>query len=208
MSDHTNVGEHFKHNVANHEMEILLDDGLHRHLLFKKPDTTDQHFRIVTWPGYLTICGDMGTFTFYRNANMFHFFLGSGGGISPSYWEEKLQAGAGSEGARAIAQEWDSDAFKENIKDCWEEWLRAETLPDSDKTDEVKEYLRDHLLSCSDEFEAVAAVREFDCEEAPNMLDDLWEVSDSRHRYHYLWCCYAIVWGIQQYNAFKESQGE
>lgn len=208
MSDHTNVGEHFKRNVANHEMEILLDDGLHRHLLFKKPDTTDQHFRIVTWPGYLTICGDMGTFTFWRSVDMFRFFLGSGGGISPSYWQEKLQSGAGSEGARVIAEEWDADAFKQNVLERWKDWLYQETLPDTDTTEEVKEYLRDKVLNCCDEYEAIAAIREFDCDEAPSMMDDFFESSDTRYRYHYLWCCYAILWGIQQYNDYKASHDD
>ena len=206
MTDYIQVGERFDRNVAEHEMKVILDDGLHRHLLFKKPGTTDQHFRIVTWPGHLTFCGDMGTFTFYRNADMFDFFMGSGGGISPHYWQEKLQAGAGSEGSRAIAEEWDSDSFKQSVLECWKDWLQGDSLPDPEATEEVKEYLRDNMLNCCDELEAVTAVREYDCDEAPNLLDDFWETSDTRLRYHYLWCCYAIVWGIKQYRQREEQE--
>lgn len=206
MTDYIQVGKCFTNNVAEHQMDVILDEGLHRHLLFKKPGTTDQHFRIVTWPGYLTICGDMGTFTFYRNTDMFQFFLGSGGGISPSYWQEKLQAGAGSEGSRAIAEEWDTDSFKRSVLGCWKDWLQSDSLPEPEATEEVKEYLRDNLLNCCDEFEAVTAVREYDCDEAPNLLEDFWETSDTRLRYHYLWCCYAIVWGIKQYRQHEEQE--
>ena len=40
-------------------MSIERDDGLYRHLRFKSSGTNTYYFDLVTWPGYLTVTGDM-----------------------------------------------------------------------------------------------------------------------------------------------------
>lgn len=52
------VLERFKKSVIEHEMIVVRNDGLHRHLTFKSPRTYNHHFHITTWPGYLAISGD------------------------------------------------------------------------------------------------------------------------------------------------------
>ena len=52
--------ERFAKDTATHAMTILRDDGLYRHLRFKRPNTSSYYFDIITWPGYLAITGDMG----------------------------------------------------------------------------------------------------------------------------------------------------
>ena len=64
----------FLKDVAAHEMEILRDDGVYRHIRFKKPGTWCMHFDLVTWPGYLAYSGDMGCYVFSRLNDMFEFF--------------------------------------------------------------------------------------------------------------------------------------
>ena len=37
-------------------------------------------------------------------------------------------------------------------------------------------------------------------EHAGYRLSDFWEVNLYQYTYHFVWCCYAIVWGIHQYD--------
>lgn len=87
------VGEIFDVNARQLQMEILQDDGLHRHVRFAKPGTGLYRFSLVTWPGYLAISGDVESFTFSRLPDMFEFFGGDRAHINPSYWAEKCVAG-------------------------------------------------------------------------------------------------------------------
>ncbi|SQC93443.1 Uncharacterised protein [Cedecea neteri] len=101
MSKRRDILTCFLRDVALHTLQIHRDDGLYRHLRFKRPGTNAYYFDIVTWPGYLTITGDMGTWTFSRVSDMFNFFMDSHFGhrasfvINPGYWSEKFEAGAG-----------------------------------------------------------------------------------------------------------------
>lgn len=93
------MAERFPKEVADHELEILRDDGLYRHLRFlrvttdpetgKRSKSSFYWFDLVTWPGWLTVAGDCGTFVFSRIEDMFEFFRGSR--INPDYWGEKAQ---------------------------------------------------------------------------------------------------------------------
>ena len=70
--------------IRAHEMTVLHDDGLYRHLRFTAMHlcndaewrTTNGFywFDLATWPGTLTINGDCGTYTFSRTTDMFEFF--------------------------------------------------------------------------------------------------------------------------------------
>ncbi len=81
----------FKKDVSEHQMNVIKNEGVYRHLTFQKPGTSVYYFEIITTPGLLTINGDMGTYVFSRLHDMFEFF-GDKQGINPSYWGEKLLA--------------------------------------------------------------------------------------------------------------------
>src|SRR5688572_3976922 len=80
----------FKADTTNHEMTVLHDDGLYRHLRFQAPSSSFYWFDLVTWPGKLAFAGDGEAFVFSRLEDMFEFFRMSGGRINPGYWAEKL----------------------------------------------------------------------------------------------------------------------
>src|SRR5580692_6155935 len=96
----SDVAECFQRDTANHEMTVLHDDGLYRHLRFmqvitdeltgKQSRSSFYWFDLVTWPGNLVINGDMETFAFARSDDMFGFFRGDR--INPGYWAEKVRA--------------------------------------------------------------------------------------------------------------------
>ena len=66
--------DQFTSDIAQHQMQVIRDDGVSRHLRFKRPNTMCMHFDLLTWPGYLCYTGDMGTYVFRRLEDMFPFF--------------------------------------------------------------------------------------------------------------------------------------
>lgn len=198
--------ERFARETATHEMTVLRDDGLYRHLRFQRPDSSYYWFDIITWPGVLTISGDCGCFVFSRIKDMFAFF-GDGGssggfaderyGINPHYWGEKLRAPKQDatrtysfEVYEALVGEWLADEF-EQLDDDEHEALR----------EAVQEQLLDDPFgeAYHDEAEAHRRLRDF--EHNGRRLRDTWEWDLREYDWQFLWCCWAIVWGIDQYRA-------
>lgn len=199
----------FIRETSSHEMTVLRDDGVYRHLRFKRPNTGSYYFDIVTWPGYLTITGDMGTWTFSRVSDMFDFFSGAHFGaresflINPGYWSEKFEAGAGGSRYETPCYEFDGDAFDKGIN----EWLSGylEDCEDEDDADMAKEAIRE--LSGNGFRRESDAYNALNDAYLPNNVSsyDISEGMGSNMTYshHYLWVCYAIVWGIERYRNKK-----
>lgn len=189
--------EQFLKDIAGHKMTAKLDSDTYRHLVFRAAkDSWNMWFEIVTPPGCLALHGDMGTWTFSRVEDMFTFFRdGEKLSINPHYWCEKLQAGTGSEGMD-LAKDFDADEFKkrvmEQLGDCFD--IASDTLA------EATAALTEEWQCMDDnEHELRQAVYEF---KFGDFRFDSCEIPDGKvWSYHYLWCLYAIVWGIQQYDA-------
>ncbi|MCI2958192.1 hypothetical protein MN032_10835 [Agromyces atrinae] len=164
-------------NTRAHEMQILHEDGVYRHLRFKAPDTMMWHFDLITWPGSLAIRGDIGSgFIFTRTVDMLRFFdQGQGPGwINASYWAEKLERGSRS------AREFSPSRFAD--------WLRErdagealEGAGEVENVNEAIEYLDRHQI-------------EWDFE-SPESWED--------YEYHFLLALHAILWGAKTYHAAK-----
>lgn len=178
-------------------MKIIYEYGLNRHIRFMKPETINMQFDIITWPGYLCFTGDMGTYVFKRLTDMFEFFRDRERlRINPGYWGEKLQAIDKTCGYR----EWDREKFKALITKDFQEWLEdAEPTDPEAANDDFNDQILDRLDVCSKD-EAYAAVRDFAINDK-TVFPDWWEISTDEYTYHYLWACYAIVFGIQKYDA-------
>jgi hypothetical protein len=101
------AAERFKADTAKHELTVLHEDGLYRHLRLQQPGTGHHWFDLITWPGSLAIKGDMGSYTFSRDRDMLDFFRRSAynGGPNLSYWAEKLDAADAQSGVRAYSEE-------------------------------------------------------------------------------------------------------
>lgn len=111
----------FIRDVSSHQLSVIRDNGLYRHLRFSRPNTRAYSFDIVTWPGYLAVTGDMGTWTFSRITDMFEFFTDTHFGrrdsfhINPGYWSEKFEAGAGRSRTESPCFEFDEDDFRKTL---------------------------------------------------------------------------------------------
>lgn len=194
--------EVFQKNITTHGIDIERDDGIFRHIRFSKPDSIDQSFQLTTWPGHVCISGDMGTFVFSRIPDMFNFFRGEPGrlGINPGYWLEKLQSGAFNNSG--IAKQWSAAKFEEAVWNDFNDW--AEDEEDQGMIEEVRQQIQDDVIECADhEFEAMEAIDSFDCDAFD--FADFWEHDCTDWTYHYIWCLYAIVWGVGEYDKAKEA---
>lgn len=210
--------EQFLRDVAQHEMSILLDSGVHRHLRFSKPGNSDMYFEIVTYPGYLVYSGDMGSYVFERSRDMFDFFcsnrayrkqrFGSQLSTNPWYWAEKLQAVSATRSSDTGVLEYNDDLARAYIKEQLVRWWRDDLRHDKAARKELREEV-DQLLygltGClARDYDLV---NDFSCEIDGRgfcFIDvdtDAWREMTTQ----YLWCCYAIAWGIEQYE--KASEG-
>ena len=205
----------FLNAVQNHQMTVVQDTGVFRHLLFMKPNHSDHWFQLTTWEGHLCISGDMGCYVFCRTNDMFKFFRNSALKINPSYWAEKVEAGD--------VYEYSSDEAKDAILASFHDWVEykkenadeSDTEFDLETTNFIAEQ-RDRLDSeilyeSEQEHNLLHAIQHWDKDEDGFNFVDFFDGGDplQDYNYHYIWCLFAIVWGIQQYDSLvthKEEQ--
>jgi len=212
MLDQKEIKERFLKETKNHKMEVLMDNGLYRHLKFTNEGSQVYRFDIHTWPGYLCICQDMGTYVFSRVSDMFEFFdsdINKEYAINPHYWGEKLQAVDGNRNAPGY-EEFSQEIFEEHV---WEEFKQfAEEHEDQPKElAALKEALEEEVIDMSHDgnTRAYDAAMQFRWESDDDKtmkfnMCDFWDHSCTDYTYHYIWILYAIVYGIGQYEESKE----
>ena len=207
----------FLRDVSEHVMVLMRDEGVYRHVRFRKPDTMCMHFDLITWPGYLCYTGDMGTYVFSRLTDMFEFFRtdreygqrrGRNLPVNLSYWSEKLQAVDGNR-RNGSAREFSEEKLRSVVNRIRLKWIRdgyAQRLLDKDQRRELWDAVQDDVLShISDgEHDAYAAARDFEwgtnSRERPYYFEDLWDHDFTDYTHHFRWCCFAVAWGIEQYD--------
>lgn len=209
--------EQFLKDVAKHDIQVLRDDGLYRHIRFKELGTMMQHFDFVTWPGYLAYSGDMGTYVFTRLDDMFEFFRAKSDDgrlrINLSYWSEKLIAVDGQREGGA-AKEFSAEKFTAAINEYRVDWVRdarREGALDKAQRRELWESVDSDVLSRIDDDHdgsvAQRAAYEFSWSATGKrrhwQFQDLFEHSFTEYTHRFVWCCYALAWGIQRYDASK-----
>jgi len=207
----------FLRDTAEHKMEVVLDQGLHRHLKFRKPGTGCYGFDIVTWPGYLAISGDMGAAMFTRLPDMLEFFRDkpdrhdAGGGlyINCGYWAEKCVANDGEK------KEFDTDLFRECVKARFDEYVEEHTeegeAPPAWAAELWEEIEQDVLLTTEDHESTFFAIKNMDefkpdgAEYEGFRFSDAWESSNSLedYRFHFIWRLYAIAYAVRAYDETK-----
>jgi hypothetical protein len=209
--------ERFLRDVAQHKMTVIKDDGVHRHLHFAKPGTSCMHFDLITWPGYLCYTGDMGTYVFTRLRDMFEFFRtdreyakrrGKELAINPSYWGEKLEAVDKCDGFKQFSEE----KFNAAIREYFVSWVR-DHRGDTSKEErrELWEAIECEVLGADGDgggYRKQCAAHDFYHEVNRAVgnfrFEDFWETNVEEYSHRFMWCCYALAWGIQQYDDAKD----
>lgn len=206
----TEVLANFTKDTATHALTIIRDDGIYRHLRFKRPDSGVFHFDVITWPGHLAVTGDMGASVFSRLDDMFQFFRDDDGelGINPGYWSEKLVANDGD------AQNFSSERFKQLIRERYDCHIKEHSGDDSEKpewADELWDDLTESVLGAESAESAYSAMSEFSGDYGDSHFEftDIHDYSRSmlEYDYHLLWRMFAIVYAIRAYDAAKATAG-
>lgn len=194
----------FLSGVAKHKMTVRMESGIYRHLWFAEPGTGNRHFALTTWPGYLAITGDMGAFTFTRVEDMFEFFRAKpshGLAINPGYWAEKAVAVDRNGGLTKFSPEKARNVVTDGAAEGWEppvDMKRVESEVFSE-LDSGEHAFRTALQN----FEDYTGTR------VRFPFSDHCEWNFHEYDFHFIWCLYAIVWGIQQYDrAASATQGD
>lgn len=190
---HPEALRRFNIDVDEHEMTVLLDQGLYRHLRFKKPGTGMYYFDIITTPGQLTIRSDMGTYVYAREQDMFPWFNGSY--VNAGYWGEKLQAIDTHCGYR----KHDEDAYRRwVIQHFWDRREQYEPAVAAEIWADIRDSLFDDY---GDQTTKVACMETLDRFRSHGFIyRDTWDNDWTEYSYQYLWCCHAILAGIRHYN--------
>lgn len=200
MSNEHEIKERFVRDIQNHKMEVLLDNGLYRHLKFSD-GTVNMAFNIITVPGRLWYCGDMGSYTFCRLDDMFEFFRSRNPDelqVNPSYWGQKLES-------------YDRDGFEEYSQEQTKD-LVLEHCANNEWPQEAIDALIEEVGFTDDPSGVIVQLGEFEYEfegnderekETFTLGDECYEFICQDYTFRYSWCCYALVWGIQQYDKYK-----
>lgn len=221
---HACTQERFLRNVAEHAMTVIRDDGVSRHIRFARPGTGSMHFDLITWPGYLCYTGDMGTYVFQRTTDMFEFFRTdrknrrdpSKLAINLSYWTEKLVAvDGGRHGGKVEA--FEESKFKRVIGEWVDGWVKEAKESESLDAEGIRELwaqVKDEIyspLNDGDHDGAMRAAHEFTYppgrywpQKPIWQFTDLFEHDFTEYTHSIVWCCYALAWGIEQYDAAKQ----
>lgn len=139
--------ERFLKDVAQHKMTILRDNGIDRHLRFKRESGSSYWFDIITYSGRLIIDGDCGTYVFVRIEDMFEFFRTKrndwnynkdGLSINPQYWGEKLRAVDNCGYGKGNIKEFSKDIFKAKVKEYFDRHFEEEIETEKGLLEEVE----------------------------------------------------------------------
>ncbi len=199
----------FKRDVAQHVLTVIRDDGLHRHLRFKRPGTFCMHFDLITWPGYLCYTGDMGTYVFQRLDDMLQFFRKGDnrpeGGMDLRYWAEKIEAADKNGGIT----EFSEVAFERAVKDYLKQWVRGHA--DSTTREERRELWNAamvEVLDASDDYRGdrkQIALHDFSHRVNARVRFHFqdWERNTEEYTHRFVWCCHALEWAIGVYDRSK-----
>lgn len=192
------AADYFKASTRNHEMTVLHDDGVYRHIRCAEPGTGIWSWSLVTWPGYLTIVGDLESFTFSREHDMFDFFAHDRGRINPHYWAEKIT----NDDARKATRKFCSEKARAAVVEDFLQQRHYRTGEAADAFRDLRYHVLDQIehLDETEFYGEANSWRYFGGWEFEETYE--WDVQD--WDVHYLYACHAIAWGVNKYRAAKE----
>lgn len=185
---------HLLREVDEHKMTILHEEGMYRHLRFAKPGTRIYSWDLITWPGYLTIQGDIGSGSvFHREEDMLRFFDHgqAHGWINPGYWAEKTPDGG------RLSREFSSQRFVRWVD------TRLDQSMDTSGPNGLRPETEGVLEAAEDACSTEQAI------EVLNYHDIAWDFEDPEswndYNYHFILGLHAILWGAKKYHAHQEA---
>ena len=212
--DYSRTLASFQRDTAEHQMDVLLDSGVYRHLRFSNGGSSVYRFDIVTWPGHLAISGDMGAAVFSRLPDMFEFFRADQRPedapgelrINAGYWAEKCIANAGSK------EEFSSDLFEQIVREHFDSYMEFQDSDEegfeearSELWDEIEGDLFGMYDSAGEALGAAMSFKSGDKRFGDFNMQEAWDWGSSIevYTYHFIWRLYAIDHAVKAYDAAK-----
>lgn len=193
----------FRKTTRNHKLIIHKDDGVFRHITLKNSESYNRHYHLTTWPGYLAVSGDMGEWVFTRLQDMFDFFRAGPyeqmGKISFRYWAEKCRAAD----KNTLIWAYDEDLYVQAIRSDMASYLSGFSLSEAKTI--VSEAIYDDLFVPPETQDgALEKAMYWDCPVNGGFpFQDFWDHRLQSLTPGFKWICYAIQWGIRQYDLEK-----
>ncbi|MEV4423997.1 hypothetical protein AB0K23_01210 [Streptomyces sp. NPDC049602] len=215
-AEYAEAAAYFKRATAGHEVTVMHEDGLYRHLRFQTPGNGSSYgYDLITWPYNLVIRGGW-TFTFTIDAteDMLDLFRRTSlpSQINPSYWQEKVTAG------RDQIESFSEELLKKEIEDTVQQWER-DGLDSQVDRDGLREAIKEHFFGEWPEYslehkeEAHRALNDFSFSpkgakpsDQPYTFDDWFEWRLTEFSHGFLWSCHAIRHGIELYAATRTTE--
>lgn len=208
----------FMKDVAAHQLTVMHESGVYRHLRFKRPDSGCMHFDLITYPGHLVYSGDMGHYVFSRLHDMLEFFRTDRQGqdrlyVNLSYWSEKLVAVDGTRRSGS-AKEFSEEKFRRIVNEYRLRWMRERDLTKEQRRElweAIDNDVLDHLDSYGDNDGAMRAANNFSWttyygdrgRRKQWAFRDFWDHDFEDYTHRFRWCAFALAWGIRQYDALQ-----
>jgi hypothetical protein len=188
----------FDGETTKHELTVIREDGLYRHLRAQAPGTRMWSWDIITWPGYLTIVGDVGNgWTFSRTDDMLSFFHPSPEPyrIDADYWWEKMPSQL-----RDAAKVFDADVLLEHGRETLSEW-DLDQAQVAAATSGLEDAWRSVYFETESDYRRVLDEFEFTGDDGfTHRFSDTWEWSSKTYDWHFILALLAIVWTVEKYN--------
>lgn len=197
---HQKISDRFAKETAEHEMTVLHDDGIYRHLRFQRHTwrpplvnplkSSIYWFELITVPGSLIFRGDGESFVFARLTDMFEFFRTSAyNGPNVGYWAEKVTSDQKS------LKNFSADLFVSTMKDAYLDEVRGGGVPPG-----TSKALLAHAEDYDWTYEENARALLDNFEHEGFRFHDTWEWDFRDYDWWFLWALHAIVWGIARYD--------
>ena len=205
LSREEEVRAQFLQYTRNHELTILQDQGVYRHVRFRNPTSSSYWYDLITWPGNLVVNGDYGAYHFARTYDMFEFFGDYAWGINPHYWGEKL---CGAHPGRDGAKSYSHEVLRQQLR-SWCKYHAAHNYDCEMYPDLVWGALERQFLIETFDRTGAQAILESIMEDLDDwsLFEDSWEWDLRDYDWSFLWCCWAVVEGIKKYKEVKDAQG-
>lgn len=200
MHDYPVIAARFISETRGHEMTVLHDDGMYRHLRFNNPKSGLYWYEITTTPGQLVFSGDGESFVFRVAPDMFEMIRRSAesGGINAQYWAEKCMTGN--------ARSYSRQRFEES---AWKQVADAEPQYPGLRDDVKEEIFDSPMFDVDYESAALMAVLGYEYHQTngpsgnrtPFRFKHIheWDLQD--FDWWFLFACHAISDAIVKYDA-------
>lgn len=168
---------------ADHGVELVLNDGVNRRWICKKPGTSMYRFDITTFPGTMIVTGDLGTLVVERTMDMLVWARNSVGDIQ--YFAEKVPSNIRTvEYSTEVVEEW----FRDELRELKEEFDHRYIDRDEyrRRRDKIKEVRAGMYLDAMGSDEVYRATQElWGGSDPPNFRN--WDNT-------FLWCRQCVIW--------------